>query len=66
MDFDTFSSQLKDLVTAYMEDGGDPTLCEDLLQLVTFDVRTVFNPELKEEYSQCPSVAWYDTSADLD
>jgi len=52
MDFDTFSSQLSDLVTDYMDGGGDPALCEDLLRLVMLDVRTVFNPDLKEENGQ--------------
>jgi hypothetical protein len=66
MDFDTFSSQLRDLVNAYMEGGGDPTLCEDVLTLVKLDVRTVFSPDLNEEHSQCPGAAWYDTSAELD
>ena len=64
MDFDTFSSQLNALVTEFLDGGGDPGSCSDLLREVAAEIFE--DPDLNEEYSQCPNAAWYDTSAELD
>lgn len=62
MDFDTFSSQINALVSAFMENSGCPNQCANLLQEIAHDV---FERGVDAEGPD-PGVLWYDTSAELD
>lgn len=62
MDFDTFSSQIKALVSEFMEKSGCPSACVNLLQGIA---RDVFERAYEDEEPD-PGVLWYDKSAELD
>ena len=59
MDFNSFSAQLNALVTEYLDGGGDPAWCGDLLREIA--------DEVFEEPDEGPDqlALWYDTSAEL-
>lgn len=59
MDYNTFSAQLNALVTEYLDKGGDPAWCGDLLREIADEVF-----EEPDEGSDQLTL-WYDTSAEL-
>ena len=59
MDYNTFSAHLNALVTEFLDGGGDPAACGDLLREIA--------DEVFEEPDGGPDQLslWYDTSAEL-
>jgi len=59
MDYNTFSAELNALVTEYLDQGGDPAWCGDLLREIA--------DEVFEEPDEGPDqlALWYDTSAEI-
>lgn len=64
MDFNTFSIQINALVSEFMEKGGCPLKCADLLREIASDVFARADEDW--DMSPDPGILWYDTSAELD
>jgi len=59
MDYNTFSAELNALVTEYLDKGGDPAWCGDLLREIADEVFE--EPEVHPDQLSL----WYDTPAAL-
>jgi hypothetical protein len=60
MDYTTFNTRLNALVSEYLENSGDPSLCAETLR----DIADVVFEDWEEDGPD-PGVLWNDTSAEL-
>lgn len=60
MDFATLSGHINMLVSEFLEEGGDPNQCAELLREIADDVF-----EEEDDVGPDPGVLWNDTSAEL-